>query len=445
MRPTISWSDLPGRQVGLWGLGTEGWACLRKLRSIGIEPVLVDDKPAAHSDETVLTTDMGGLDALTACEVVIKTPGISRLRPETAVLADASIPIVGGLGLWLQEADRKRVLCITGTKGKSTTSLIASHLARGLGLEVFVGGNLGAPPYDPSAPVDVDLWVIEVSSYQATDIAVTPPVVAVTSLSPDHLPWHGGVEAYYRDKLSLCSQSGAAVTVASSMSPPLVERRDHLGPEVRWVSEQTWSPEWAEPLGLLGTHNYLNASVARASLEAMGVDAASDDEAVRAAAEGFIPPEGRLEIVGTVDGVDFVDDGLSTNVLPTLAAVDAFPGRRVALIAGGLDRQIDYEPLAVGLAHRTAPTLVLTSYTTGPQIQKAIEDHPGPQIQATPCADLLEAVRRGWEWARPDGVVLLSPAAASFDAFDDYRHKGRVFRQAMAGLEPTTATGEAHG
>lgn len=437
MRPRISWADLRGRRVGVWGIGAEGRANLRRLRAMGTEPVLVDDKPDQVRDEVVLPTAGKGLEALLACDVVVKSPGIPRTKPEVHQLEAAGVPVVGGLGLWVEGADRSRVLCITGTKGKSTTTSVAAHLARGLGLRVFAGGNLGSPPWDPDTEAEsagTDLWVIETSSYQATDIASTPPVVGVTSLHPDHLVWHGGVDAYYRDKLSLCTQPGAHLTVASALSPLLVERRDQLGPVVEWVSADTYPPGWAEPLGLLGEHNVVNASIARACLAAMGVPGTDDEDALRAAAAGFTPLESRLETVASVGGVDFVDDGLSTNVLSTLAAVDAFPGRRLVLIAGGLDRDIDYAPLAEGLARRNAPTLVLTTYTTGPTIQREVERHAGPLLEARPCADLHEAARYGAEWARPDGAVLLSPAAASFDAFENYRHKGRVFREAVAAL-----------
>jgi UDP-N-acetylmuramoylalanine--D-glutamate ligase len=359
---------------------------------------------------------------------------------------------VGGLGRWLEEVDRSRVVCVTGTKGKSTTTAVAAHLARGLGCAAFAGGNLGLPPYDPAAPADAELWVIETSSYQATDVASSPPLVAVTALAPDHLPWHGGVEAYYRDKLSLCSQPGAALTVAPA-DPLLVERRGRLGPEVRWVSEEGDDRErpsagrgggssdgsrggraWMSALGLVGDHNRRNAAVARACLEAFGVPGSDDDEALAAAAAGFAGLSSRLEHVANLGGVDVYDDSLSTNVLPTVAAVAAFPGRRVALIAGGYDRDIDYGPLAAALAGRDVPTLVLTVYSTGPRIRDAIEQARAAHVEAVPCRDLRDAVARGYDWARPDGVLLLSPAAASFDAFTDFAHRAKAYRDLVAEL-----------
>jgi UDP-N-acetylmuramoylalanine--D-glutamate ligase len=443
MRPMICWSDLAGRRVGVWGLGIEGLANLRKLTALGADPVLVDDRPAdgpGPDGRQVLATAEGGLAALARCDVVVKTPGISRYRDETRSLADRGIPVTGGLGLWLAEADRGRVLCVTGTKGKSSTTAIAGHLLARWGYRCLVGGNIGRPPWDPGqpGPGGYDYWVIEVSSYQATDLACSPPVVAVTALHPDHLDWHRGEEAYYRDKLSACSQPGADLTAANGDSDLLRARAGLLGPRVEWVSAgDDPDDDWMTPLGLLGTHNRRNALIARACLRAMGVPEAADEEAVRkAAASGFSHLASRLQVIGEAGGVTFVDDSLSTNVLPTLAALDSFPGRRVALIAGGHDRGIDYRPLAAGVAAREAPTLVLTVPDNGPRILAAIEaEHPA-RAEVAACDDLAAAVARGYGWARPDGVVLLSPAAPSFGRFRNYQDRAQAFARAMRACSP---------
>jgi len=433
-RPNLSWSDLPGARVGVWGLGREGHASLRKLRALGVEPVLVDDHPA---DPDVLATGDGGLAALEGCDVVVKTPGLSRYRPEVARLTGLGIPVVGGLGLWLAERagqDLHRVLCVTGTKGKSTTASVTGHLLTGLGYKCLVGGNIGVVPYDPAEQTDFDYWVIEVSSYQATDLPCTPPVTAVTSLHPDHLDWHGGVEQYYRDKLSICTQTGADLTVASGDSEVLRQREKLLGPRVEWVSQDDEpGADWMAPLGLLGRHNRRNALIARRCLAALGVPGASDDQAMRAAAAGYHPLPSRLAPIGTIAGVTFVDDSLSTNVLPTLAALDAFPDRRIALIVGGHDRGIDYAPLAAGVLARSAPTLVLTLPDSGPRISAEI-GRAAAGISVTDCPGLDEAVAAGFRWARPDGVVLLSPAAPSFGRFRDYRDRSEAFAHAVRAI-----------
>jgi UDP-N-acetylmuramoylalanine--D-glutamate ligase len=439
-RPKLSWSDLAGARVGVWGLGREGLASLRKLGALGVEPVLVDDQP---SGPAVLATGDGGLAALERCDVVVKTPGLSRYRPEVARLTGLGIPVVGGLGLWLAEADLRRVLCVTGTKGKSTTSSVAGHLLSGLGYRCLVGGNIGVAPYDPGQAGDFDYWVIEVSSYQATDLPCTPPVVAVTSLHPDHLDWHGGVEQYYRDKLSACSQPGAELTVANGDSDLLRAHAALLGPRVEWVSEHDDpGATWMEPLGLPGRHNRRNALIARRCLAAMGVPGAAADARLRAAAAGYQMLPSRLTPVGTAGGVTFVDDSLSTNVLPTLAALDAFPGRRIALIVGGHDRGIDYAPLAAGVLARAEPTYVLTLPDSGPRIHACFEaahasgTEPAPAAfgGVTDCPDLEAAVAAAFRWAQPDGLVLLSPAAPSFGHFKDYRDRAGAFTRAVRAI-----------
>jgi UDP-N-acetylmuramoyl-L-alanine---L-glutamate ligase len=436
MRPTISWSELRGASAGVWGLGVEGLANVRKLGTLGVDPVLVDDRPPAGGVDgrPVLATADGGLDALARCDVVVKTPGISRYRDDLRQLEAGGIPVAGGLGLWLREAPREQVLIITGTKGKSSTTAIAGHLLTRWGYRCMVGGNIGRPPWDPAQDqAGWDYWVIETSSYQATDLPCSPPVVAVTSLHPDHLPWHGGdVEVYYRDKLSACTQPGADLTVANGDSDLLRARRALLGPRVEWIrAADDPAAGWMQPLGLLGAHSRRNALIARACLAALSVPQAGDEAALRAAAAGFQPLGSRLQVIGTVGGVTFVDDSLSTNVLPTLAALDAFPGRRVALIAGGQDRGIDYQPLAAGLAGRSADTLVLTVPDSGQRIRAAIEAARPGSAGVVSCDGLDAAVSQGFEWAQPDGVVLLSPAAPSFGQFRDYRDRGDAFARAM--------------
>ncbi|MGA2210975.1 MAG: UDP-N-acetylmuramoyl-L-alanine--D-glutamate ligase [Acidimicrobiales bacterium] len=487
MRPALSWTDLSGARVGVWGLGIEGTANLERLGELGADLVVVEDSPPPETvlGHTVMPLAGGGFEALLTRDVVVKTPGVRRRRPEVAQLEAAGIPVVGGLGLWMQEAPRERVLAITGTKGKSTTTAIAGHLLEHFGRRTLVAGNIGRAPYDALLPRDFDFAVIEVSSYQATDLACCPPVVAVTSLHPDHLDWHGGVEEYYRDKLSACSQPGADLTVADGDSPLLRARVDQLGPRVCWVASAgagldganldganldganldgagagraaaDRSPlpgllgvdlgpaglagPWLEALGLPGAHNRRNAMIARACLLALGVPEAADGEAMARAAEGFEGLPSRLRPIGIVAGVTFVDDSLSTNVLPTVAALEAYPGERVALIVGGHDRGIDYQPLAEALAERAAAAgagagavAVFTLPENGTRISARIREHGGDATEVRDCEDLESAVRAGFLWARqtPAGVVLLSPAASSFGQFRNYQDRAAVFAAAM--------------
>jgi UDP-N-acetylmuramoylalanine--D-glutamate ligase len=436
MRQPISWSALADASVGVWGLGVEGQASVRRLDALGVSPVLVDDAPGsvALDGRAVLSTEPDGLRALRQCDVVVKSPGISRYRPEVTQLMEAGVAICGGLGLFMAEVDPARVACITGTKGKSTTTAIAVHLLRGLGYAARAGGNIGRPPWDPSEEADPQYWIVETSSFQVPDLAVAPHVVAVTSLSPDHLDWHGTVERYYADKLSLCTKPGVTLAVADGSDERLRAQTGQMGPHVRWVDREQVERDraWSSALGLAGPHNARNASIARAVLVGMGIAEAADEESLSRAAAGFDALPSRFRSLGRSGGVEFVDDGLSTNVLPAQAALAAFADRPVALLVGGHDRGVDYAPLAETLAARTAPTLVVTMPDNGPRIGDAVRAIADERVDVVDAADLEAAVAAAVDWAAADGVVLLSPAAPSFGRYGDYRERSAAFAAAAA-------------
>ena len=438
MHRPISWSALADPSVGVWGLGVEGQASVRRLQSMGRDAVLVDDAPAARALDgvEVLATGAGGLEALTRCDVVVKSPGISRYRPEVALLEEAGVAVCGGLGLFMAEADPARVACVTGTKGKSTTTALAVHLLNGLGGRARSGGNIGVPPWDPAGGPAPDYWIVETSSFQVPDLQNGPAVVAVTSLSPDHLDWHGSVERYYTDKLSLCTKPGVTLALAAGDDEQLRAQAGLLGPHLRWVSssEVEHDTHWSAALGLTGPHNARNASVARAVLEGLGIPGASDEDRLARAAQGFDGLPSRCRSLGSVGAVEFVDDGLSTNVLPAQAALQAFADRPVALLVGGHDRGLDYAPLGRTLGTRTSPTLVVTMPDNGPRIGQAVRQATDGRVEVRDASSLDAAVEAAFDWARAGGVVLLSPAAPSFGRFSDYRERSTAFAQAAGRL-----------
>jgi UDP-N-acetylmuramoyl-L-alanine---L-glutamate ligase len=446
MPPHLGWADLRGAKVAVWGVGVEGRATLARLLSIGVTPYLVDDSPPSATLDglPILATSDGGLALLHACEVVVKSPGISRYRADVVDLVARDVAVVGGVGLWLEDVDRSRVVGITGTKGKSTTTSIVGHLLRRLGHDCFVGGNLGGPPFALDAGADHEFWVVELSSYQVTDLASAPGVVVVTSLHPDHLNWHDGdVERYYADKLALCTLPGPHVTIADATSVELRQRRDLLGSDVRWVEPPAdVASSWSAALGLRGEHNVRNAALARQVLVELGVTEATDEAQLARAAAGFEPLPSRLTLVGTVEGIEFIDDSLSTNVLPTLAAVESFGERPLALVVGGFDRGIEYDELARALAARGQATLVIGIPDTGGHIVDLVRSTaPGPHVECVTAESVEAATAAGFEWLRQralTGVVLLSPAAASYGRFGNYRERSAAFIDAMRALAPAS-------
>ena len=427
MRPVHSWSDLKDRRVGIFGIGVEGRAALERLGTAPSSIVLVDDADVAVPGHEVVRTDTGGLEALLACEVVIKAPGISRLRPEILALEAAGISVVGGLGLSLNEMDRSKVICVTGTKGKSTTSSILGHLATGLGLTVEVAGNIGTPPFAEGLTERVDLLIIETSSFQATDLDLAPAMVVVTSLGEDHVDWHGDQARYIADKLSITSLPGATRTVIQGRSAELLAQRDQLGGEVIVSTELAGS--WAEPLGLVGEHNLANAEVARVALRAFGVLSADDPRALAAAAVGYAPLTGRLSLVAEHEDIRYIDDSLATNPLPTLAALASFSETPVALLLGGHDRGVDYSELLAALRNRRVPTLVIGLPESG---HRLVGNLATTELLSTVNAgDVAEAVHAAHTWASPGSVVLLSPAAPSFTQFANWKERSDAFRSAV--------------
>ena len=174
---------------------------------------------------------------------------------------------------------------------------------------------------------------------------------------------------------------------------------------------------WSQAFGLTGPHNERNASMARAVLEGLGIPGATDEDRLAAAAQGFDGLPSRCRSLGSVGAVEFVDDSLSTNVLPAQAALRAFADRPVALLVGGHDRGVDYAPLGRTIAARTAPTLVVTMPDNGPRIGQAIRAHTEGRVEIRVLRTSTLQSRRHFAWAPTRGVILLSPAAPSFGRF----------------------------
>jgi UDP-N-acetylmuramoyl-L-alanine---L-glutamate ligase len=429
MRHAISFRDLAGRRVGVLGVGVEGRAARDRLVALDCEVVLVDDDPAATGEADVTATRDGGLAALATCAAVVKSPGISRYRDDVAELERGGVPVLGGTGMWLEEADRPRVVCVTGTKGKSTVATVAGHLANALGVPTVVAGNLGLPPFAPGAVPEGHLVILETSSFQATDVAHSPGVVAVTALGEDHLDWHGSVARYHADKLSLTSQAGAQTTVAAD-TPGLRACEGLLGGQVEWVADGDVA--LAEALGLAGRHGAANASVAVAALRAAGLRGADDHVRVLAAAGGYQPLAGRFREIASRGGIRFIDDSLATNPLPAIAALDAVGDARVALLVGGHDRGVDYTQLADAIADRPGATLVVTLPDNGPAIGELVARRSSIPIARSGGID--EAVGIAVDWLDGEGIVLLSPAAPSFSQFRSWSERSAAFAAAVASL-----------
>ena len=421
-RPT-GFSDLAQKRVGIYGYGLEGRASEQLLSGI-CELVIVDDDPKAG----VLVTSSGGLEELMTCDVVLKSPGVPRRSASVVQLEKNNVYVTSSLNLWMNQVDRSRVIGITGTKGKSTTTALITFFLQCLGEKAQRLGNIGLPPYDTSVDTSTGWLVVEISSFQATDLDVAPKTVALTSLGSDHIDWHGSLEQYRIDKLQLTRASGEHTTFVPN-SEVVHSESSQIGGTVVFVDSETST--LTEDLHLLGEHSHSNVALA---LEVVSFVTNTPRSEVHAAvstnASSFVPLSGRLTLVATKNGIKFVDDGLATSVLPAVAALDVFKDDSLALLIGGFDRGVDYVPLAQAIATRTRPTMLLSM---GPAGKRIVEEtlKINSEIAHTSFESMDVALIAGTEFLGTSGVVLLSPGAPSFDRYLNWEERSSDFSRAV--------------
>lgn len=434
-RPT-GFAELIDQRVGIFGYGIEGHATARRLASVTSNVVLVDDEAI---DGALASAD-GGLTALATCDTVLKSPGIPRRRPDVIELEHRGVVVTSALNLWLHEIDLGRVIAVTGTKGKSTTTSLIAFFLRCCGEEAHELGNIGQPPYDPDVDVTTGWLVLEVSSFQSVDVTVAPSIVVVTSLGSDHLDWHESLERYHQDKLTITRATGEHVTLMAE--DPALEQVQSLvgGHKTVVASDETGL---AGALGLLGAHNDHNVGLALAAC-AQALGRSSDDIRAAAAARAteFVALRGRLTLVTTIATaqgatVRYVDDGLATAPLPTIAALAVFDVEPLALIAGGFDRGVDYQPLVIALGERRTPTTLVSIGPAGERL-RALLDAADTRVRTVHARDMTSAVQLAAAALPDGGVVLMSPAAPSFDAYTNWSERSDDFARAVTEVTSST-------
>jgi UDP-N-acetylmuramoylalanine--D-glutamate ligase len=441
----VRFSDLEGARVGVWGAGREvrsfAEQLTRRLPRARIVAAAFDAPPPADvlellcSPEARAAVGADALAALEGCELVVRSPGVTIHRPELQALAAAGVPVTTATSLWLAERRGERVLGVTGTKGKSTTAALAHHLIRAGGHAVRLAGNIGSPALDlldePAA-----LAVVELSSYQIADLATAPEVALVTNLFAEHLDWHLTEEAYRREKLRLLELPGIRAAVLNGRAQPLAGISPPY-PVIRFGVPSGWDlldggialrGEVAierAALPLPGDHNALNLCGALTAVEALGLELPR----LPAALAGFEPLAHRLQTVAETGNVLWVDDSISTTPESALAALASFPGRPLVLIGGGQDRGQDFGTLALELAARGAAVVGVPS--NGGRLVAAARAAGIGAPRAVEAPDMAAAVAAARALAPPGGVVLLSPAAPSFDSYRDFEQRAERFREAV--------------
>jgi UDP-N-acetylmuramoylalanine--D-glutamate ligase len=442
-------ADLAGQRVAIWGFGREGRAAIAALRkrlpqlpltlfcgAAEVAAAQAFDPALAVRGEEPDAVALGGFD------VVVKSPGISAYKPALLGARDSGTRFTSGTALWFAEHPQASVVAVTGTKGKSTTTALITHLARALGVRTALAGNIGLPLLE-LLDAQAELWAVELSSFQ-TGEAGPLPLGVVTSLYEEHLDWHGSRERYVTDKLKLASVAGTLLV--NGTQEALLERtaahpqRVLFGVPRGWHVHEGFIQRAAErvfavaDLPVPGEHNALNACAALAALEAMGHDA----RAAAPALARFHALPHRLQPLGERDGRQWINDSISTTPQATLAALASLAGREVTVIVGGHDRGLDWSEFVDAVSDQAGLAIVAQG-ANGPRIAAALHE-----AQAVGEVALMAALDEAVEHARAltpaGGVVLLSPGAPSFDQFRDYAERGRRFAE-LAGFDGRAISG----
>ncbi|MAC77533.1 MAG: UDP-N-acetylmuramoyl-L-alanine--D-glutamate ligase [Rhodobacteraceae bacterium] len=448
-----------GRKLAILGLGRSGLSAARAIREGGGTPICWDDNPAARAaaeGEGFETLDLRRQGAFEEIVTLVVSPGIPHLypAPNPVVLAalQAGVPVDNDIGLffrsfadgsWSEFDTPPRVVAVTGSNGKSTTSALIHHILTDSGRPSQLAGNIGRGVLDIEPPHDGEVVVLELSSYQ-TDLAraLTPDIAVFTNLSPDHLDRHGGLGGYFAAKRRLFAEGGPdravigvdedeglflagqlaegpgddrviRVSSGQKLSGPGWNVYARKGFLTEWrKARQTASIDLRDIKGLPGAHNHQNACAAYAVARTLGLS----PKAIEAALHSYPGLPHRSQRIAEANGVVFVNDSKATNVDAARRALGAF--KRIRWICGGLEKEGGLGGL------KGATDTVARAYVIG---REAANFAIQLDVEAEVCTTMDTAVARAMADAEPGDTVLLAPAAASFDQYDNFEQRGLDF------------------
>jgi len=444
--------ELKGKKVLVVGLGKSGLAAALFLRHQGAQVTVSDvrsadalakDIPALLEEGIMVEAGGHGLLTFRRQDLIVVSPGVPLDTPELVQARNLGRPVIGELELAARFLKGK-TLAITGSNGKTTTTSLVGEILDEAGFPTLVGGNIGVPVVALINESTPDTWaVLEVSSFQLESTEQFHPQIAVIlNITPDHLDRHGTFENYARAKeriFAAQTPDDFVVLNADNVRAAAAAARSHA--QVYWFSLDRSVPQgaWVEAgqvvfrsnkdahsesilplhsIPLKGEHNVENVLAAVCASRLAGAPAA----AIRHAIEKFKAVEHRLEYVATLNGVEYFNDSKATNVDATAKAIAAF-STGIHLILGGKDKNSDYSQLSALLRER-----VRAIYTIGSAAAK-IESQLRGVVSLHSCETLEKAVLAAASAAHPGEVVLLAPACSSFDQFESYEHRGRVFKE----------------
>lgn len=439
--------ELSGARVLVVGMARSGMAAVELLQSRGARVRATDLRPLDEAAAERLRRwgvefRIQTLDVFEGADCIVVSPGVPADLEPLEAARRRGVPVIGEVelaGYYLQGP----VIGITGSNGKTTTTALAGHILRASGVPAQVGGNIGLPVAAMVASSRPGQWnVLELSSFQLETIErFRAHVAVVLNVTPDHLDRHGGFEQYAAAKARLLdTQTDDDYAVLNRENAVCAKWGGRARAKVVWFStlRPLESGAWVEDgllrldgkpliktreIPLRGWHNVENTLAATVAAWLAG----ARPEAIAAAVRSFPGVEHRLEFVARIRGVEFYNDSKATNVDAAIKALEAFPGR-VWIILGGLDKGSDYRPLRDLLARKARAALLVGA--AAEKIASQIEGS-APVVR---CGTIERALETAWREAAPGDTVLLAPACASFDQFENFEHRGRVFKHLVARL-----------
>ena len=451
--------ELKNKRVLVVGLGKSGLAAARFLKRRGARVTVSDARPAMLIAELPMLLDEGfmveagshGLLTFRRQDLIVVSPGVPATVPELVQVRAIGMHVIGEFELGA-EFLQGEVIAITGSNGKTTTTTLVGEILKAAGRTTLVGGNIGRPVVELAEESTPETWsVLEVSSFQLETVETFKPRIAlVLNITPDHLDRHGSFENYAAAKARITefqTTDDFLVLNAEDVKTQLVAAKTKAqiywfsskrqikqgafvhGESIFFVAKEGAKPEPVMPVAeipLAGAHNIENVLAAVCAARLAGVESA----VIRAAVAAFKAVEHRLEFVRELEGVRYYNDSKATNVDATVKAVEAFEGG-VWLILGGKDKDSDYATMSALLRERVKAVL-----TIGSAAEK-IERQLAGVVMIERAETIERAVALAHEKASAGDVVLLAPACASFDQFENYEHRGRVFKGLVQGLGHT--------
>ena len=446
--------NLNNQRVLVVGLGKSGVASALFLKARGARVTVSDTKSLDELRGEIpklldagVTVETGGHGERTfhGKDLIVVSPGVPVDAPQLAQAREQGIPVIGEIELAARFL-KGRIVAITGSNGKTTTTALTGEVISMGGWESLVGGNIGTPAISlVEESTNDSLVVLEVSSFQLETIQTFHPFIAmVLNITPDHLDRHSTFEAYVDAKARIFeNQTGGDYAVLNADDPTCVGLATRTKASKIWFSRKREVDSGAflrngqiiyrdggereimpvSEIRLKGAHNLENVLAAVCA----GMLTQTEPARIRRAVQEFKAVEHRLEYVATVRGVEFYNDSKATNVDATIKALESFPAN-IHLILGGKDKGSDYTVLKPLLKERARRV-----YTIGAAAEK-IESHLGDIVEVVRTGTLEAAVKRAAASAQSGDVVLLAPACASFDQFENYEHRGRVFKQTVQAL-----------